>query len=146
MKFETRVPGVFDSDELSLVNAFRVEGESLTHQEFKEECDINTIINRFGIGVNPIVPQEWVTDVDISEAATDYQSAMNQLLAAQAQFMSLPASIRSEFQNDPGKFVAFASDPENLPKMVELGLAVKREEPIKASDQPVQPAAGTGST
>lgn len=146
MRFETRVPGVFDSDELSFVNAFRVEGESLTHQEFKEECDINTIINRFGIGVNPVVPQEWVTDVDISEAATDYQSAMNQLLAAQAQFMSLPASIRSEFQNDPGKFVAFASDPENLPKMVEMGLAVKREEPVEAPDQPVEPAAGTGST
>lgn len=124
-----RVIGVYDSDEVSRDNALRCEDESLTHQEFAEESDINTIIDRFGIGENPIEAHKWVTNVDIAEAPNNYMEVMNQLNEARDQFMSLPAKVRSQFDNDPGRFVSFVSDESNLPEMVRLGLASERAAP-----------------
>lgn len=128
--YKVRVVGEYDSDGVSSDNALHCPEESLTHQEFKEESDINTIIDRFGIGENPIEAQKWVTNVDISEAPDNYMDVMNQLNAARDQFMSLPAKVRSQFDNDPGKFVDFVSDPSNGEEMVRLGLATVRPDPI----------------
>jgi len=124
-----RIIGRYDPDAVSASTALDCRDESLTHQEFREECDINTIIDRFGIGENPIEAQKWVTDVDISNAPSDYMSVMNQLNEARDQFMSLPAKVRSSFDNDPGRFVSFVSDPSNESEMVRLGLAVARPDP-----------------
>lgn len=129
IKMDTRVVGVYDSDVVSHETSLHCSDESRTHQNFREECDINTIIDRFGIGEVPITPQQWVTDVDIAEAPSNYQDVMNQLNAARDQFMSLPAKVRSTFDNDPGQFVSFVSDPSNLPEMIRLGLAVERPAP-----------------
>ena len=136
--FELRVVGVYDSDMVSDETSFVCEGESMTHQEFKEESDINTIIDRFGIGENPVEAQKWVTNVDIADAPNNYQDVMNQLNEARDQFMSIPARIRSQFDNDPAKFVDFVSDSSNIDEMIRLGLAVARPivEPDKA---PVEP-------
>ena len=128
--FELRVVGVYDSDMVSDETSFVCEGESMTHQEFKEESDINTIIDRFGIGENPVEAQKWVTNVDIADAPNNYQDVMNQLNEARDQFMSIPAKIRSQFDNDPAKFVDFVSDPSNIDEMIRLGLAVQRPEPV----------------
>lgn len=125
-----RVPYVYDVDQVSADSALRCEDESLTHQEFREESDINTIIDRFGIGENPIEAQKWVTNVDISNAPSNYMDVMNQLNEARDQFMTLPAKVRSQFDNDPGQFVNFVSDPANIDEMLRLGLAVKRPDPI----------------
>lgn len=142
--FELRVVGVYDSDMVSDQTSFVCEGESMTHQEFKEESDINTIIDRFGIGENPVEAQKWVTNVDIADAPDNYQDVMNQLNEARDQFMSIPAKIRSQFDNDPAKFVDFVSDPSNIDEMVRLGLAVARPvvEPDKA---PIEPGKAQGT-
>ena len=124
-----RVIGVYDPDGVSDETALRCPDESLTHQEFAEESDINTIIDRFGIGENPIEIQQWVSNVDIADAPNDYQSVMNQLNEARDQFMSLPAKVRTQFDNDPALFVDFVSDPGNGEELVRLGLASKRTEP-----------------
>lgn len=128
-----RVIGSFDPNEISDMTGLRCVDESLTHQEFKEESDINTIIDRFGIGENPVQPMEWVTNVDIADAPDNYMAVMNQLNEARDQFMALPAKVRSQFDNDPGKFVDFVSDPGNGDELVRLGLAVVRP-PVKPSD------------
>lgn len=125
-----RIVGEYDSDALSNETALFCDDETLTHQEFKEECDINTIIDRFGIGENPIEAQKWVTNVDISDAPDNYMDVMNQLNAARDQFMSLPAKVRSTFDNDPSRFVDFVSDPANIDEMVRLGLASERPAPV----------------
>jgi len=122
-----RLVDVYDADQVSDESSLVCPEESLTAQEFKEESDINTIIDRFGIGENPIEAQRWVTDVDIADAPNNYQDVMNQLNAARDQFMSLPARVRSRFENDPAKFVSFVSDANNLEEMVSLGLAERRE-------------------
>lgn len=132
-----RVVGLYDSDNVSFENALVCPEESRTRQEFRDEADINTIIDRFGIGENPLEVQKWVTDVDIADAPSDYQSVMNQLNAARDQFMSLPARVRSRFDNDPSEFVSFVSDPSNYDEMLRLGLAVPRETAVL----PAAPAA-----
>lgn len=125
-----RIIGVYDQDLVSSETALSCPDESLTHQEFAEESDINTIVDRFGIGENPIEIQQWVNNVDIADAPNDYQSVMNQLNEARDQFMSLPARVRSQFDNDPGRFVDFVSDPANGEELVRLGLASKPSDPV----------------
>lgn len=127
---ELRLVGVYDADQLSHDTGLRCEDESLTHQEFKDESDINTIIDRFGIGENPIEALKWVTDVDIANAPDNYMDVMNQLNEARDQFMTLPAKLRAQFDHDPGQFVSFVSDPKNIDEMVRLGLAVVRPDPV----------------
>lgn len=124
-----RIVDAYDVDIASDDSALRCEDESLTHQEFREESDINTIIDRFGIGENPIEAHQWVTNIDIANAPDNYQDVMNQLNEARDQFMSLPAKVRSQFDNDPHRFVSFVSDPANGDEMVRLGLAVVQEAP-----------------
>lgn len=147
---KVRVVGEYDSDGVSHDTALVCGEESRTHQEFKEECDINTIIDRFGIGENPIEAQKWVTNADISDAPDDYMSVMNQLNEARDQFMSLPAKVRSQFDNDPARFVSFVSDPNNGEEMVRMGLAVVRPDPIPTDTDriiaAVREGRGTGSS
>ena len=127
--YVVRVVGLFDADALSDVTGLRCDDETLTHQEFAEESDINTIIDRFGIGENPIEPMQWKTNVDLMNAPDTYMGVMNQLIEARDQFMSLPAKVRSQFDNDPAMFMDFVSDPSNIEEMVRLGLAEVRKEP-----------------
>jgi len=127
---QVRVVGLYDSDGLSELTGLDCRDESRTHQEFKDECDINTIIDRFGIGENPIEAHQWVTDVDIADAPSNYQDVLNQLNLARDQFMSLPARVRSQFDNDPHQFVAFVSDASNQDEMIRLGLATRKPDPI----------------
>lgn len=101
-----------------------IEGPSMTRQEFAEESDINTLMARYektGIfpgQMNAAEPRY----LDLT-GMPDFQEAMHMLIAAEEAFMSLPATVRRDFDNDPGKFVAFAEDRENLPKLREWGLA-----------------------
>lgn len=127
---KVRIIGEYDADQVSHDTGLRCEDESLTQQEFKDESDINTIIDRFGIGENPIQAQKWVTDLDIENAPNDYMQVMNQLNEARDQFMTLPAKLRSQFDNQPGQFVSFVSDPGNFDEMVRLGLATPRPDPV----------------
>lgn len=144
--FTCRVAGLYDSDSLSSDNSLSCPEESLTRQEFKQECDINTIIDQFGIGENPIEQQKWIENIDIVDATSDYQTALNQLIEAQDQFMSLPARVRSRFDNDPAKFVDFVSDSSNVDEMVSLGLAIIRPDiDLNIGDKPALPASGSAA-
>lgn len=120
-----RIIGKYDSDELSNLTALTDFEETRTRQEFKDESDINTIIKLFGIGENPIENGKWITDVDIVNATSDFQSAMNILVEASGKFNNLPAQLRSRFDNDPAIFVQFCSNPDNKEEMIKLGLVDK---------------------
>lgn len=120
-------------------------GPSLTRQEFAEDCDINAIMARYEkTGVVSHVNQRQPLYLDLS-AVPDYHTAMIQLDAAEAAFMSLPAKVRREFDNDPGKFVAYAENPDNIARMREWGLAapeVVPDPPMKV--EVVNPDPGDG--
>ena len=57
--------------------------------------------------------------------AGTYHDALNLIQEAQEMFMTLPAHVRAEFDNDPEKFLEFVHDPDNEEKMRELGLLQK---------------------
>lgn len=119
-------------------------GPSLTQQSQAEDADINTIVRRFGLtGTVPInhrLPQEG----DF-EGVFDYKSAMDAITAAQSNFNRYPAAIRARFDNDPGKFVDFCEDKNNLPELRKLGLAPEATDtpPTGAGGTPTAPAGAT---
>ena len=95
---------------------FRSVAPSLTLQQFKDECDINTIMARFRetgryydlvsaakYGA-PRVPQ--FGDFSNLGDALDQASAIREGIDS---FMRFPAWLRSEFNNSLGAFVAFLS-------------------------------------
>lgn len=58
---------------------------------------------------------------DFSEIG-DFQSAMEQVTAAQARFMALPSKVRSMVHNSAGEYIEWITDPKNFERAVELKL------------------------
>jgi phage internal scaffolding protein len=116
-----RAPGQYDVDLASLESGLECNDISLTQQQFKDDADINVIMERFNrTGELPALVAPGQFD-DFTEV-TDYHTAMNMVVSAQQAFQDMPARIRSRFENDAGKFVEFVNDPSNLAEGVELGV------------------------
>lgn len=99
-----------------------------TKQNFKDECDINSIVARaLRAGM---LPQGKLNPVfsDFSEVKS-YQEGLDVVIRAQNQFNALPAHVRKRFHGDPAEFLEFATDPKNTKEMVELGLATWKGQP-----------------
>lgn len=98
-----------------------INGEPVTHQSFKDECDINHMISKFQrtgeITGNPLNPQY----LDVSNAL-DFQNAKNRVLEAEQAFSQLPAKLREQYKNDPFKFLEAVDDGSAQPILKELGL------------------------
>jgi len=112
----------YDPDLVSLENGLACDPEeSVVQQQFAEECDINTIVRRFGLtGELPNgVAMPMVGDFT---AVTDFQSAMNVVRQAEEAFMTLPGEVRARFVNDPQRVLQFLEDPANRDEAVKLGL------------------------
>lgn len=98
------------------------EKPSLTQQHFKDDCDINKIIERFTrTGLLPQYPGEEMQFGDYT-AAVDYHEAMTIVAQAKQQFEALPSAVRDKFDNDPVKMLDFVSKKENIEESVKLGL------------------------
>lgn len=109
-------------------------------QANKAECDINTIMAQYAkTGLISHVARYEGRYADVS-TSVDYQQALGIVQAAQEMFLSLPALIRKEFDNDPERFLAFAEDPKNARALSEMGLAAPmppEEVPPPVSEAPV---------
>lgn len=128
-----------DTDFLSDATALYCETPSKTQQQFRQECDINTIVQRFGItGELPV--NGHAPTYDDFTGVSDYQSAIHAIRDAEAAFLALPGTVREQFGQDPQRFVEFCSDPRNLDELTKLGLANPRERPKSADTAP--PPAG----
>ena len=95
--------------------------ENRTHQEFKEECDINEIVRRFGLTGE--LPENVRVPVsgDFTGIGT-YQEALNAVIAADKAFMELPPDVRLRFANDPQQLMDFVADDKNRDEAEKLGL------------------------
>ena len=97
------------------------EDASLAQQHFKDECDINNILRQFNItGLLPEAPLS--PRYGDFTGIGDYHTALNQVIAAEDEFMSLPAAIRARFQNDPALLIDFLDNEENRQEAEKLGL------------------------
>lgn len=125
-----RTPYNYDTDKISNETGLDCGPTTRTQQQYKDEVDINTIVERFGItGEMPPVGN-FPTEQDFTEAF-DFQSSMNVIVQAKESFMTLPAKARARFNNDPQQFMEFIHDDENAAEAVKLGLAIKRPDPEK---------------
>lgn len=130
-----RSPYNYDRNAASRASGVECLDESLAIQSAKEECDINTIVRRFG--VTGQLPQDVrrPTYGDFTEVV-DFRQAQDALIAARESFMAMPAEVRKRFHNDAAEFVDFCSDEKNLDEMRKLGLAVPKV--VKVDSPPMK--------
>ena len=127
-RFEVRGAFDYDVDKASAEAGLSCpESENMTQQQFAEECDINTIVKRFGLtGEVPVNYRPPLME-DFVEV-TDYHSAMNAVIAAQAKFMQLPPELRSRFGNDPAMLIDFLNNDKNRDEALRLGILAPPKE------------------
>lgn len=116
--------------------------EGRTQEQFKEECDINTIVKRFGLTGelpdNPRIPQYG----DFT-GVMDFHTAQNAVRQAEEGFMELPPQIRARFANDPQKLLEFMADDNNRQEAERLGL-VRTPTPTSNTEPATQPPGTPG--
>lgn len=117
-------------DDASIETGLMCMDKSLAQQQFLEESNILTIVERFGLtGQLPTVLQ--LPQQGDYTGIFDYQTAMNALVATREQFDQLPYKVRERFNNDPAKFYEFCTTEENAEEAIRLGLATKPKEVVK---------------
>lgn len=144
-KFETRFTSRVSTDDRT-----RDPLEGKTLQQFRDECDVNLIVKRYGdprLFEEAMKAQNAIANItnppkygDFSELP-DLQQAMQAVKEAEAMFMSLPSDVRSRFDNDPVKLAEFVQHEKNIPEAIKLGILQKRTE--KASVGEVEPLPAT---
>jgi phage internal scaffolding protein len=139
-----RNPYNYDLDVMSMVTGLECLEPTMTQQQFKDECDINVLAERFGLtGVMPLNPNT-PSYGDFGEVF-DFQTAMNSIVATKANFMQLTASVRKRFSNDPQELLVFMENPANRQEAISLGLIPPPPVPPHHPAPSAAPAASTPS-
>lgn len=120
-----------------------VSGGERTKQSMKDECDINNILRKYrktgAIAHMNRFPAQYA-----EAPGYDLREALSFLEGAKAAFESLPATVRTKFDNDPATFLTFIQNPSNKDKLYEMGLANKPAPPSPSpSNQPAPNPAPT---
>lgn len=118
--------------------------DSLTQQQFKDECDINHIMQRYretGFLTDPLKPGTARPQFGDFSTAADFMEAQNIIVRARENFEALPSQVRDEFGNDPVRMLAFLENESNYERAVELGLVEKRPDPPPAPQVSAEGAA-----
>jgi phage internal scaffolding protein len=116
----------YDHNAASNESGLTCQEPTRAQQHHAEECDINTIVRRFGITGKMPINQSQARYGDFTDAV-DYHTAMNAIIAADDDFMRLPADIRTRFGNDPANLIDFLNKPGNRAEAESLGLVPKTE-------------------
>jgi len=121
-----RNPYNYDTLAASNESGLRCEDATRTQQHFKDETDINNILRQFNITGQ--LPTKAISPrYGDFTGIGDYHSALNQVIAAEGEFMTLPAQLRARFDNDPQELIEFLNNPENKDEAIKLGLVNKPE-------------------
>lgn len=98
---------------------FTADGVGRTKQSFAKEADINNILARYK--KTGAISHLAKFEGSYGDATSiDLHAAMNTVKNAEDMFGELPAEIRREFDQDPGKFLDFVQNPDNSGKLAEL--------------------------
>ncbi|AXH75946.1 MAG: internal scaffolding protein [Microviridae sp.] len=110
-----------------------------TKPEFKDECDINTIMNHYrATGVMPRFAEKYQGQYG-DVPAIDFQTAMQTVAHAKEQFAALPADQRDYFENDPANFLSWIQDPNNRREAAEQGFFTPEATAAILNPQPTSP-------
>lgn len=119
-----RTPYNYDVDSVSDETGLVCKDPSLAQQNFKDESDINYIVRQFGL-TGELPGQTLSPQYGDFTGVLDYHSAVNAVLAAQDEFMDLPAQMRARFDNDPARLIDFLQNEENREEAIKLGLVAE---------------------
>jgi phage internal scaffolding protein len=120
-KVFVRNPYNYDMALASEESGLLCKDPSLAQQHMKDECDINVLVERFGVtGSMPVAPIE-PSYGDFSGVG-DYHTALNKIKAADEAFMALPAKIRAKFDHDPNALLNYLQNEENRDEAIQIGL------------------------
>ena len=92
--------------------ARKVVGKTMTKQNHKDECDVNSILAKFK-------KTGALTHLNERQAqygehtGLDFKEAMDIITSSQELFDDLPSELRSAFQNDPASFLDYVNDEAN---------------------------------
>lgn len=135
MKF--RNPFNYDADLVSYGTGLLIDpAESMTQQHFADECDINTIVQRF-LKTGEMPPNVNFGEIDVSEVG-DFHDALNIVRAAQEEFNRLPSRVRERFNNEPARLMEFVNSESHRAEALALGL-LKPQEPTPEPAPAPQP-------
>lgn len=129
------------------IKAPKICTRTRVQQQFKEECDINNIVDRFTkTGQAPgATKQPFFADLTVVDGLQD---ALHKVDNARKSFASMPAKVRAKFENNPANIEPWLMDPANTAEARELGLIATPEAPPKplAGEAVETPAEGTEAT
>lgn len=116
---------------------------TLTDESFKEDADINNLMERMRKGYVPdvVLPEHFGTDDRIN-----LFEARSRIAESNATFYNLDADVRAQFMNDPARWeqqVHLDLAAGNIENLELMGIKVeKRPEPPKET---LQPEGGKGA-
>lgn len=135
-----RTPYNYDTIAASNESGLHCEDATLTQQHFKDETDINNILRQFNI--TGLLPENKLSPrYGDFTGISDYQSALNAVIAAESEFDGLPAQIRARFNNNPEELIQFLENDQNLDEAVKLGLVNPPEASVQTIESPSEKAA-----
>lgn len=105
----------YDNNRTRVQTCF-AEDAGCTHQEHKQECDINHILEKYARTglvnhVNKYEPQYG----DVT--SMEFQDMQNKIADVNSMFADLPAKERQRFNHDPAVFLDFVSQQKNVDDM-----------------------------
>lgn len=114
---------------------FETTGKSRVQQHFKRECDVNHILARYKNAMR----REYLADYKgyvqgqfgDASIACDYREACERVQQAEDAFASLPAAVRSRFNNDPAGLLDFIGNEANKEEAIKLGLIDAPNKPME---------------
>jgi hypothetical protein len=107
--------------------------ESKTEQSYGEMLDINRMLEpamKQGLLRHGITFEGEYDDIPVG----DFQEAQFIVAKGKSMFEQLPSNMRTKFENDPAKFMAFVQDPANESWLRENGV-VKGIDGLTASGE-----------
>lgn len=103
---------------------------SMVKPEFKDDCDINRIIKKFGNSARAfaaLAPQTG-SYADLT-TVPDFIQMNDKIAKAYQAFETLPSKLQRRFRHDPKEFLEFLHDPNNKEEATKLGFFKKDETP-----------------
>ncbi|UOF76674.1 scaffold protein [Microviridae sp.] len=111
---------------------------SLTVQAHAEDADINVLMKRFKV-TGQFPESVRLPSYGDFDGISNYQEALHAIMAAEDEFMRLPAAVRAKFDNDPQQLLEFVSAPGNDRALREMGFT---EESLREYDERIAGAKG----
>lgn len=95
----------------------------IVEQNHKDKVDVNKIIAKNAGNMELIAKTAQMANFQYDDVTNNnFEEMMNQMIHAKETFNQVPSKIRSQFGNDPAKFMDFVHNKDNKDQLIEWGL------------------------